>query len=161
MQRWPSGCSTFPPDHGGQGLLKVAGGTFTAQNNVYSGVEGNGTIEIGPAGKLAITKDLVLSNAVESAYTRYSTLRFELGQDGCGLIDLKGAMQVESGAKLYVDATAYWHAKRVQLIKSTKLADCAWFADGDVTLLGGDVRLIRDANGLWFKRNVGAVLLVR
>lgn len=156
-----SGCSTFPPDHGGQGLLKVAGGTFTAQNNVYSGVEGNGTIEIGPAGKLAITKDLVLSNAVESAYTRYSTLRFELGQDGCGLIDLKGAMQVESGAKLYVDATAYWHAKRVQLIKSTKLADCAWFADGDVTLLGGDVRLIRDANGLWLKRNVGALLLVR
>ncbi len=117
---------------GGTGLLKVTGGSFTVTNNTLTvGGNGTGAVTIGSNG-VCFAKDIVLTNNTQS------TLRFELGAAGSGILKASGNLAIAPGAKLEVDAKAY-QGSAVWV----KLADCATrttsFAPSNITVTGNGV----------------------
>ncbi len=117
---------------GSTGLLKVNGGSFTVTNNTLMvGGNGAGTLVIGSNG-VCFAKDIVLTNNTQS------TLRFELGAAGSGILKASGNLAIAPGAKLEVDAKAY-QGSAVWV----KLADCATrttsFAPSNITVTGNGV----------------------
>lgn len=146
--------------HGGKGTLRVDGGSFRLDKNLYAGVEGGGTIAIGPAGTLDLRGNMVLSNGTTTAgldYARASKITFTLGAEGSGVIDFtnagagKGLMSAEgeSPAAIEVDATAYEGQKSwVQLIKTKATPSGTWLQDFDLSVTGKGVKLVKgDHNG--------------
>ncbi len=114
------------------GLLKVNGGTFTVTNNTLTvGGNGTGTLVIGSNG-VCFAKDIVLTNNTQS------TLRFELGAAGSGILKASGNLAIYPGAKLEVNATAYKSG-----VSMIKLIDCATrstsFAPANITVTGNGV----------------------
>ena len=94
--------TTYPEEnYDAHGVLSVQGGTFTCSSNVFVGVAGSGTIELGAAGSLT-AKTLVLSNASESA------LSFAIPAGGYAAAPLAvtDRMKLTSGSKLTVDVRA-------------------------------------------------------
>ena len=91
--------ATYPEEnYDARGVLSVQGGTFTCLSNVFVGVAGSGTIELGGTGSLT-ARTLVLSNANESA------LAFAIPAGGYAAAPLAvtDRMKLTSGSKLTVD----------------------------------------------------------
>lgn len=140
---------TFEPDSAG--LLRVEGGTLTVTNSgtLWCGAYGRGTIEIGTGG-VCVAKSIVLTNNTQSA------VRFELGEDGCGLLRATDSLTVCGGARLAVDARAYRSREaRIKLIDFG--ARTGGFAPENVTVMGAG-KVVQDELGVWFYRPRGTVV---
>jgi len=140
---------TFEPDSAG--LLRVEGGTLTITNSgaLWCGGYGRGTIEMGTGG-VCVAKNIVLTNNTQS------TVRFELGEQGCGVLRATDTLTVCAGAKLEVDARAYRSRDgRLRLIDFGTRTGA--FAPENVTVEGAG-KVVQDDQGVWFYRPRGTVV---
>ena len=160
--------TTYPEEnYDAHGVLSVQGGTFTCSSNVFVGVAGSGTIELGGTGSLT-ARTLVLSNANESA------LAFAIPAGGYAAAPLAvtDRMKLTSGSKLTVDVRGIADRK---LASWTKLASASAI-DGDfgsfeVICADEDREFYRnatyvlsrnDVSGVWFRMpKKGLMLLFR
>ena len=141
---WVGGVSTnaighymshCPADrHDANGYLGVFGGSFTAASGSMTvGADGSGTIEVGETGSIAV-RNLVLSNSVSRAAGTTTGLGFTFGPTGVGGISVSGALRIDPGTKLTVDASAYAGGAKgfVVLEAANRTGD---FAEEDVTVI--------------------------
>ena len=134
------------------GHLKVSGGSFTVDDILMVGGNGEGTLTIGEAGSCSV-ENLVLTN------TTQSTLRFELGTDGLGSLSASDTLEISAGTKLEVDTTAYEGGSAW-----IKLVDCATrstsFALEDISVVGqGVIRQDVDED-IWLNMQRGTIIIV-
>ena len=160
--------TTYPEEnYDAHGVLSVQGGTFTCSSNVFVGVAGSGTIELGGTGFLT-ARTLVLSNANESA------LAFAIPAGGYAAAPLAvtDRMKLTSGSKLTVDVRGIAGRK---LASWTKLVSASAI-DGDfgtfeIICADEDREFYRNATyvlsrkdvpGVWFRMpKKGLMLLFR
>ena len=151
-----------------RGVLSVQGGTFTCSSNVFVGVAGSGTIELGGTGSLTVKDNaLVLSNATESV------LKFGLPEAGFASAPLKvtgaGRLVLTSGSKLVVDVRGYNGAQggRKQKLAELAAVDGA-FGDFEVVCDESERSYYTDSTyeikdgALWFRLpRKGTILIVQ
>ena len=153
-----------------RGVLSVQGGTFTCSSNVFVGVAGSGTIELGGTGSLTVKDNaLVLSNATESV------LKFRLPEAGFASVPLKvtgaGRLVLTSGSKLVVDVREYNGMRdgRGQKIKIAELAAVEGAFGGFEVVCDESDRsyyekatyVLKDG-ALWFRMpRIGTILIVQ
>ena len=153
-----------------RGVLSVQGGTFTCSSNVFVGVAGSGTIELGGTGSLTVKDNaLVLSNATESV------LKFRLPEAGFASVPLKvtgaGRLVLTSGSKLVVDVREYNGVQdgRGQKIKIAELAAVEGAFGGFEVVCDESDRsyyekatyVLKDG-ALWFRMpRIGTILIVQ
>ena len=150
------------------GRLCARGGTFVQVDarGVILGADGEGCLEIGPAGSFS-TPSLVVSNQCAGV------LAFELGTDGAaGLLSVTN-LTIAAGAKIVIDARHVSHPRMWTKLADLGAAAVGAFDSADVTILasgkaaerlaGATVLTARDEiPGLWLKRqDVGMTVIVR
>lgn len=134
------------------GVLRIDGGSLTVTNaDLFIGRNGTGTLILGSNGVCA-ARHVVLTN------NTLSTVRFELGEAGCGSLTAAGTLTVGADSKLEVDSTLY-QGDAVWV----KLIDCAAregsFAEDDITLTGkGAVVQDRGDGDVWLFLERGTLI---
>ena len=94
-------------NHRATGLLRVDAGTFDSANTIWVSQDGQGTLEIGPAGAVS-ANDVVLTNtpaALTGTTDLAAKLKFTLGESGAGSLVVTNMLTIGQGVTLEVDAT--------------------------------------------------------
>ena len=139
--------------HDAEGTLVVSGGAMTVTGDGYVGYDGSGCIEMdGADGNLTVAS-LTLANG------NASTVKFTAGADGVSPIAVTGKLTVSEGAKLVVDLTAAPESVTKFPLISCKSTE-GLFAEGDITLIGKDLKLVQTPTGVSVRRQTGLVLVV-
>ena len=157
----------YPFDvHGGEGLLKVTGGSVAFTRDLVVGAEGTGVVSVegSAASQFTVGRDLVLSNeaAVVAGGTSSATLRFKADANGVTPIVVAGTFAVSEQARLEVDVSAFdlSAGDRVQLVTCNSMSGA--FGAGNVSVKGcwrEDVRI--RSNGIYVKARRGGMLIFR
>lgn len=128
-----------------EGLLRIDGGTFTVNGaDIRVGGLGKGTLVIGQNGICAAENITFDTNTS-------STVRFEFGPSGIGLLRAAAVLTVHEGAKLEIDTTAY-----KGFAEWVKLIDCSAregaFRAEDISVSGkGVVHQDRGDGNVWIR----------
>lgn len=148
---------------GGVGTFLIAGGSVVVSNSVadkpailHVGDYGTGTVSVAASGTL-YAQQLDLHASPDGIQD--STLQFTFGPEGVGTVSC-GALNIASGAKLVVDASAYEGSEAAILLIAydTKAGD---FAPADVTISGTHPwELKTTPTGIWLRRNTGTVFML-
>lgn len=153
--------ANLPTDRPGTGVLRIDGGSFSTDADLWVSREGRGTVEIGSAGTLSV-RNLLLTNSVDGVdhTTKYvSTLAFK-PTTGSGCVTVSGALTQAADAVISVDASALDPSvKRLTLMTFGSV-------NGTLkpTLVGGnpdEVGLKVCPDRLVLRRLCGTVLFVR
>ena len=157
----------YPFDvHGGEGLLKVTGGSVAFTRDLVVGAEGTGVVSVegSAASQFTVGRDLVLSNeaAVVSGGTSSATLKFKADANGVTPINVAGRFAVSEQARLEVDMSAFdlTVGDRIWLVTCNSMSGT--FDAGNISVTGcklGDVRIL--PNGIYVKERRGATLIFR
>ena len=141
--------------HDAEGLIRVAGGTFTANREIFVAKDGSGTFEIGSRGVVTGTEMNLMSST--------ATLKFALDAENgyrSGESSVK-KLVVAEGASLKVDVGDY-HGKSKTLLKyAAKVGD---FLPANITVTGEnakDYAVEARADRIFLKANIGTVILFR
>lgn len=95
------------------GTLRLEGGTFTCAKSVVVGLDGRGSLEIGPSTTANLTaENVVLTNAATSVGLGRAAVSFTFGAAGTGCITATDRLVIASGSKLTVDASALTDARK-------------------------------------------------
>ncbi len=136
---------------GSVGVLRIDGGYLTVTNaDLFIGRNGTGTLILGSNG-VCTARHVVLTNNTQA------TVRFELGEAGCGTLTAVGTLSLSAGAKLEADTSAY-----TGTVPWVRLIDCATrsgtFATENITVTGkGVVRQDLDED-VWLYMERGTVI---
>jgi hypothetical protein len=136
------------------GVLRIDGGYLTVTNaDLFIGRNGTGTLILGSNG-VCTARHVTLTNNTQA------TVRFELGETGCGTLTAIDTLSLSADAKLEVDTTRY-QGEPVWL----KLIDCATrkgaFAEEDILVTGkGIVVQDRGDDDVWLFIERGTVIQV-
>ncbi len=129
------------------GLLSLQGGVFTTAGDVVVGQDGNGTVEVGPNGRLnARSLELMASEAADGKPAHSSLLRFKAGSSSCGRIALTGAMKSRSDARLEFDLSDWDGGTKLVFLSCNGMEGGAvdW---ENVVLAGVDRAMFTNAGG--------------
>lgn len=147
--------------HGGTGTYEITGGTanFGSQRVWVGGNDGTGLLALGAGNGLV--KASALSLVGEKA-----TLKFVLGADGAvSKLQVTNDLNVQNGAKLVIDATAYCGNGKVSL--ATYGSTDGTFAEEDIEVLppagkhADDFKVVQGSKSLTFRAVTGLLLMVR
>ena len=135
--------------HSATGCLQVVGGRFTCEKTIYVGMDGVGTVGVGPTGELR-AETLCLTNVADAAAgtTRPSTLEYVFGPDGVGTVTVTN-LTVAEGSKLRIDVGRYVGAEGIFRLLTAKRLRGGFRAE-DVTFVGAGAEgacLLTDAEG--------------
>ena len=95
-------------NHCAKGLLRVTNGRFDSADTIWVSQDGQGTLEIGPAGAVS-ANDVVLTNtpaALTGAGDLAAKLKFTFDANGTGSLTVTNKLTIGQGVTLEVDATA-------------------------------------------------------
>ncbi len=95
-------------NHCATGLLRVTNGRFDSANTIWVSQDGQGTLEIGPAGAVS-ANDVVLTNtpaALTGAGDLAAKLAFTFDANGVGSLTVTNKLTIGTGVTMDVDATA-------------------------------------------------------
>ena len=140
--------------HDAEGLVRVAGGTFTANREIFVGKDGSGTFEIGSRGVLTGTELNLMSPT--------ATLKFSLDAANgyrSGASSVK-KLVVAEGASLVIDVGDYHGKSRNLLLVSEMEGD---FGD-NISVVGenaNDYSVGVSAGRIFLRSNFGTVILLR
>ena len=145
-------------NHCAKGLLRVAGGSFATEGTLWLSQDGEGVLEIGPAGTVTATN--VTFTNTPAALTGNTDLaakvRFAFGPQGVGTLTTPGALMIGPGAALEVDSSALEAHGVFPLIS---FGSCEGdFASVTVT---GHGTVVKTASGYVLDRSAGTVILFR
>ena len=149
-------------NHCAKGLLRVAGGSFSTDGTLWLSQDGEGTLEIGPAGSLTAA-NVTLTNtpaALTGGADLAAKVRFAGSAQGFGTVAVSGALTIGPGATLEVDASALEKDGRYPLIS---YGSCEGdFASVNVTGVGTVVKgTVGGQAGYWLDRFTGTMLILR
>ncbi len=145
IDRYKANISTTPLDeHGGTGTFAVSNATVALLKDAFIGMDGNGTLSIGPGATVTGTS-LYVTNALEGAS---STLRFVLGAETAGKITLSGKLQVCRTGRVEIDSSACTARTPLTVLEAT----------GIEGLTADDVRIV-DAGRRFFKVTVSGTTI--
>ena len=145
IDRYKADISTTPLDeHGGTGTFAVSNATVALLKDAFIGLDGNGTLSIGPGATVTGTS-LYVTNALEGAS---STLRFVLGAERAGKITLSGKLQVCRTGRVEIDTSACTARTPLTVLEAT----------GIEGLTADDVRIV-DAGRRFFKVTVSGTTI--
>jgi len=136
------------------GVLRVDNGSFAVTNaNLYLGNYGKGTLILGSNG-LCSARDVILTDNTQS------TVRFEFGTEGVGLLSAIDTLTISANARLEVDTTVYQGGSTW-----IKLMECASrstsFAPENIVVAGqGVIRQDRDED-IWLYIVRGTLIMLR
>ena len=152
--------------HGGEGLLKVTGGSVAFTRSLTVGAEGTGVVAVEGSVATAFTvgRDLVLSNeaAFVSGGTTSATLKFKADADGVTPIAVAGNLVVTPQAKLEIDMTGFDLSTGAKVPLVTCASMSGAFGAGNVTVTGCNPEDVRfRADGICVKKRMGIVLIVK
>ena len=145
-------------NHCAKGLLRVAGGSFSTDGTLWLSQDGEGTLEIGPAGSLTAA-NVPLTNtpaALTGGADLAAKVRFTFGPQGVGTVTTSGALTIGPGATLEVDSSALEAHGIFPLIS---FGSC----EGDfasVTLTGRGT-VVKTATGYVLDRSSGTMVILR
>jgi hypothetical protein len=145
-------------NHCAKGLLRVAGGSFATDGTLWLSQDGEGVLEIGPAGAVTAA-NVTLTNtpvALTGSTDLAAKVRFAFGSQGVGTLTTPGALTIGPGATLEVDSTALEARGQFPLISfGTCEGD---FASVTVT---GHGTVVKTASGYVLDRSSGTALFLR
>ncbi len=149
-------------NHCAKGLLRVAGGSFATEGTLWLSQDGEGVLEIGPAGAVTAA-NMTLTNtpaALTGSTDLAAKVRFTFGPQGVGTLTATGALTIGPGATLEVDSTALEKDGRYPLIAcGTCEGD---FASVSVTGIGVvEKGVVNGQSGYWLTRATGTMVILR
>ena len=150
-------------NHCATGLLRVTNGRFDSANTIWVSQDGQGTLEIGPAGAVS-ANNVILTNtpaALTGAGDLAAKLKFTLGESGAGSLTVTNKLTIGQGVTLEVDATG--------LNGKSGMFPLVRFGEsegefGDVTIQGqGHVMktTLDGVTGYWYQNSPGTMMLFR
>ena len=140
--------------HDAEGLVRVAGGTFTANKAIFVGKDGSGTFEIGPRGVLSGTEMNLMSPAATLKFSLDAKNGYRSGESTVN------KLVVADGASLEVDVGDYHGRSQKLLLFAAKDGDFG----ANVSVVGEnakDYEVSVRADRIFLRANIGTVLLVR
>jgi hypothetical protein len=145
-------------NHCAKGLLRVAGGSFTAEKTLWLSYDGEGVLEIGPNGSVTAA-DVTLTNtpaALTGGADLAAKVKFACGPQGVGTLTTTGALTIGPGATLEVDSTALEAHGLFPLIS---FGTC----EGDFASIAvtGHGTVVKRAGGYVLDRTSGTVVILR
>ena len=146
------------------GLLNVIGGRFVSEKEIIVGIDGHGTLAIGPTGFVS-AKTLTFTNTFNETTGETYPSRFACTFDANGVGSVSATnLTIAAGSKLLVDLSAYAGKKASFPLISAASVNGA-FADGDIELVRNeqtrDAVVLQDEKGVSIRIPRGALLLVR
>ena len=141
--------------HDAEGLVRIAGGTFTANKDVFVGKDGSGTVEIGSCGALVGETLHLLGPTATLAFSLDGTNGFREGESSVK------KLVVAAGASLTVDLGDYHGRSKTLLAFETKEGN---FLPENVALTGTYSRdYVVDVKNdrIRLRSNTGTLLLFR
>ena len=150
-------------NHCATGLLRVTNGRFDSADTLWVSQDGQGTLEIGPAGAVS-ANDVVLTNtpaALTGTTDMAARLKFTFDAHGVGSLTVTNKLTIGTGVTMEVDATAL-NGKGATL----PLILCGE-SEGEfsaINVAGKGVvrkRAIDGAFGYWYQHVPGTFLIVR
>ena len=145
-------------NHRAKGLLRVAGGAFATEGTLWLSQDGEGTLEIGPAGTVTAA-NITLTNtpaALTGDADLAAKVKFTCGPQGVGTLTTAGTLTIGPGVTLEVDASAFDGHGLFPLIS---FGSC----EGDfssVSVTGGGA-VVKTSRGYVLDRSSGTVLILR
>ena len=136
---------------GAVGLLKVTGGSFTVNNTLYVGENGNGTVTMGSNGTLTVG-NLYATNAT-------SKLRFELGPSGIGTLTVTNELRVSASTKLEVNLSGFPPAASTRLMHYKTCTGT--IAPANITITGGSATIDQRGTDLYLRQVIGTAVFVQ
>lgn len=107
---------TVPFDeHGGTGTFAVSNATVTLLKDAFIGLDGNGTLTVGPGADVTGTSLYVTNDWLGAV----STLKFVLGAETAGKLTLSGKLHVNEVANVVVDTSACTAKTPFSLLEAT------------------------------------------
>lgn len=144
-------------EHGGTGTFSVSNATVVLLKDTFIGMDGNGTLSVGPGAAVTGTS-LYVTNGWETAS---STLRFVLGAETAGKITLSGKLQVCSTGRVEVDTSACTAMTPFTVLEAAGIEGLT--AD-DVQILGARSKSFKvsvSGTKITVGRSVGLAIFVR
>ena len=139
-----------------EGYLRIVGGSYTNENEMFVGSCGTGTVEVGPRGSLTAST-VVLSNQTASVLS----FRLDAANGYRSGESSAKKLVVTDGASLKVDLGDYRGKSRTLLKYAAKEGD---FLPAKIELTGENVKdysVEVRADRIFLKANIGTVILFR
>ena len=161
-KRWKLYTQCPVDNHCATGLLRVAAGRFDTAGSIWVSQDGQGTLEIGPAGQVSANNVILTNTVAELTGTvdLAAKLAFVLDEDGAGLLTVTNALTIGQGVTMEVDATERkGRGGNIPLIRFGE-------SEGEFSAItvkgGGTVKklTVDGMSGYWYQFSPGTIITI-